>query len=240
MKVTESAFRSYGSARERIIKRYGNPAIRPPQPSIYIRHSEEQVRHSLHQPAILWVRTSSKSQARMNNHEDQRAALRANAEALGFKIVLDDPWIGSGRNGDRVRFELTIEKAQKLGAILLAESTDRFIRSWWWSKRKQYVQPTEVEWETFIALTRGVVLATIVHPDTDWRNVRGYQTERGVSQKGVKLGRQPNPKPGAKKQRRERLLPETRRLRDLGFSYRRIGAILGVPWPTIRDWLTLL
>jgi hypothetical protein len=235
MKSSTSASRDYGSARNRIIARYGDPAITPPRPSMHIRYAKELSRERPGQKAILCVRVSSKNQERNDNRADQEANLRSEAEKLGFEVIDVLLLTKRGSDEERTRLELTVERARRIGAILLAESPDRFIRSWWFSvKRNPSAQPTIVEWDRFLTLIGNVTLATIVHPDLGWRAIRGYQTNRGVAAKG---GKPSNPKPGAKKERRERLLHYARELRNERLSLRKIGAAIDVPWSTIRDWL---
>ncbi|MBL7186678.1 MAG: recombinase family protein [Phycisphaerae bacterium] len=207
--------------------------------SNFIRHVDVLRGEQPHLKAVLTARVSERFQDHKGNLDGQLSRLRKFAHENGITIVGEYKWVGSGswkEPGDR---EAAADLAIPQGAVLLAESTDRFIRSVYFNtKENPSVQPTDAEYQDLRNATKGVILATVLHPDTHWKEVRSYQTKRGQQTKGNKGGRlKKKPRPGYKKERRLEQLPHVLRLRSKGASWGDISALTGVAKGTAADWV---
>lgn len=128
--------------------------------------------------------------------------------------------------------------AKKHGYCLLAESTDRFIRSPDYHPHKNpHAQPTERDYRRLRQATLGIKLVTLLHPDASYRQVRRYQTRRGQIAKCQSGGRPQKQPAGYKKQRRQELQPQVVELRHAGLTERAIGQKLGVAPSVVHSWL---
>lgn len=128
--------------------------------------------------------------------------------------------------------------AKEHGAKLLAESTDRFIRSAEYHPHTHpHVRPSKWDFLRLRICTLGVPLVTLIHPDASYREVRRHQTRRGQIAKGKAGGRPVRELAGHKKERRERLLPQALELKRQGTSIKKISKELGVAYMTACDWL---
>jgi hypothetical protein len=229
----------YSDARERIRLKYGDPQERPPAASRYIHHLEALVSQRPNLKVVLWVRESGRVQEWRKNLRDQEVWLRREVEALGGTVVDVFPAVVSGWDNDRSAFKLAAETVGQHGAILVAESTDRFLRSRSYSSSKNpSAQPNRTEWDAFLRDANGIEMATLLHPDTSWQAVRSHQTKRGIAAKSAKCGRPRKHPAGYFKDRRAELLERVLYFRHAwGCSYREIGAETRVPWRTVKDWL---
>ena len=230
----------FGSTRQKILKQYGDSREEPPPASRYVHHLEALVSQRRNLIAVLWIRASGREQRRRKNLRDQEASLRRNVAKRGVKVIHAFRAVASGWDEDRGAFKQAAAFARRHhGAILVAESSDRFLRNRRYSSSQNpSAQPTRAEWKSLLRVTHGVELATLLHPDTDWREVRSYQSKRGILQKGARCGRPRNRRPGEMKERRESRLDRALYLRhSWPLSYRAIGEELGVPWRTVVDWL---
>ncbi len=130
------------------------------------------------------------------------------------------------------------EIAKEHGYSLLAESTDRFIRSGdYHPHNNPHARPSKSDFIRLRRATLGVALVTLIHPDAAFREVRRHQTRRGQIAKGKTGGRPVRELAGYKKQRREELLPEALELKAQGTSIKKISKELGVAYMTACDWL---
>jgi hypothetical protein len=87
---------------------------------------------------------------------------------------------------DRPLLEQAIEEARKLGALLVAPSRCRFIRSRGFDGRNETEAPTIAEYKQLQRMAGDVPLATIYHPD---QSARSDQIKRGQQAKGHRGGR---------------------------------------------------
>jgi DNA invertase Pin-like site-specific DNA recombinase len=94
--------------------------------------------------------------------------------------------------------------------------------------------PSVAEWQDLMEVTQGVTLATVEHPD---HNSHGRHIKLGQQAKG-KGGRPAKTQPGAKKQRREELMPRVLRMHKQGNSFGEIARKLGIAKSTIARWLS--
>jgi DNA invertase Pin-like site-specific DNA recombinase len=156
--------------------------------------------------------------------------------AWGVRPVVYDGVETSNIFGNRVILERAIEEARRLGAILVAPSRDRIIRSQCFGpgKTAKVEQPSVHEYEYLLQLANGVVLATLLPPDE-----RGHssQVRRGQAAKGRKGGRPRKKNPGEVKDRRLRLTPLAIKKLSSGMSQRATSAALGIAESTLRGWI---
>lgn len=179
---------------------------------------------------VLYCRVSSYTQRWNGNLKAQRRELQRVAERHGLRVLRCFYEVGSGWRRDREGLQMAATFAAKHNAVLLAESTGRFIRNRnYHSELRPEVCPTDRELEDLRADTQGVPLATALHPDTNWRAVRAYESLRG---------RNLIPRaPGDKVRRRHRLRKEVLKRAFMEYTQREIARLVGIPRSTVRDWL---
>jgi hypothetical protein len=178
----------------------------PGKASDFIAHLPDAVTAGV--PVVLYVRVSSRTQGKKRNLFSQLRTSRRQLETLGLKVVAMFRDIASGWQWeDRPGLRNAIQLAKKGGAIVVAESTDRFIRSEaFHTKNNPGAQPTQDEFRRLQRIADGVPLATILHPDTPWAEVRGHQSRRGQHGKQRRGGRP------RKEIRRSKADPKLRRI----------------------------
>lgn len=184
-------------------------------------------------PVVLLCRESQRHQRQHLEH--QEAELNLQLDRMGCEGIAVYKETASGWAEDRFKLELAAVRAKEAGAVLVAESTCRFIRGFRLKGTKKNVPPSILEFHRLKTLVDGARLATLLHPDTPENEVRKYQTKRGQTWSGNRGGR---PKVQmTNKQRRKLKMPKALALHEAGRSYREIGKSLGVAWSTIRDWI---
>jgi len=227
--------RTLDAARRRLQKKY--PSTVPGQASKYIRHLDELIKEQANLKVVLFIRVSTRGQSDKGNLKDQLASLRKILKKHGISIVGVIRDLGSGWRNDKDGLQYACEKAIELGAVVLAESTDRLLRSvYYHSVDDPYAKPSTEEYEDMLKVTNGATLVTVVHPDADLNETRSYHTKRGQQEKGRKGGR-PKSKAGYKKQERKEKLPKVLELREKGRSYREIEKRTGVKYSTAYTWV---
>ncbi|MBA3481315.1 MAG: helix-turn-helix domain-containing protein [Pirellulales bacterium] len=184
---------------------------------------------------VLCCRVSGYEQHRTEKLARQVAALRREAEQRGLIVIDVVTHVGSGIDPSWLADAAVL--AERLGATLVAETTDRFIRSSRYSKVVQDAQATEADLGQLRLFTYGVPLATLLHPAASPAQVRSYQRKRGQRATGRRGGRPVVPTPGYKKLRRERRWAVVARLHRRGLSLRSIADWTDVPEATVRRWL---
>jgi DNA invertase Pin-like site-specific DNA recombinase len=205
----------------------------------YIRHLKELAEECPGLQVVLYLRESSRTQARNGNFDGQEAFCRQELELLGVTLVEEPLYdVASGwAFDDRPGFRAACEAAKNRGVPLVSASLDRTLRSReYHSSEKPDAVPTVGEFEELKRQVDGVLPATIIHPDTPPDEVRGNQSRWGQLAKRNKGGRPKKNLPGYKKERREQMLPEAQRMRKAGYSYSRIAKVLGVSRSTCQDW----
>jgi hypothetical protein len=162
--------------------------------------------------------------------------LRAAIEAQGGIVVDTISYEGSGC--DPIWIGRAAKIAKSKGATLLAETTDRFVRSpYYHSKRFPDARARETELQELVYWADGVPMMTLLHPDASFSDVRSAQTKRGQQEKGERGGR-PQRTPRRKtKQIRNAVLRKAIELWLEGESFRSIGNHVGIPHRTIGDWM---
>jgi len=185
---------------------------------------------------VLYVRVSDCSQNKNGNLRDQIAQLLAAVEDAGGIVIDVITDVCSGYTPIRILYAAHI--ARKHGATLLAEATDRFVRSpAFHSKTNPTARARRTDIESLMLWTDGVKLMTLIDPDAALAEVRSCQTKRGMQQKGRMGGRPDKPKPGDKKRFREVWRSKVLRLHRKGWSQRAIAKCTPVPRTTIRNWV---
>ncbi len=188
---------------------------------------------------VLVLRVSSCSQERTKNLDDQERRLRLAVKRAGGTVVEVKKKTTSGYNFDQWLY-LASFKAQQVGAILLGESTSRFVRNYnYHSTLRPEQGPSVVDLENLRFETRGLRLMTLVDPDADFRQERSEQTKRGLAAKSRRGKRSVGAsKPGAIKERRAAMLPKVLELHEQGWSSRDIELETGIGKSTINRWLS--
>jgi DNA invertase Pin-like site-specific DNA recombinase len=210
---------------------------KPGKASNYIRHFRALLNDGFHGPVLLYCRVSEREQHRRGNAKDQEKVLwrKCKKFGIGFSGVVRD--IGPGWDVSGGSLPVAIKFARKHRSIVLAESTDRFLRHHeFHSIDNPNAVPTEEQFAELHRLAHGVVLATLFHPDKPWKEVRSLQTKRGQRRK-AKGGRPRKRRPGFKKKRRMEFISQVRRLRRRGHSIAQISQRIGVPRSTVHLWL---
>ena len=180
---------------------------------------------------IVCARASSGPQDAKNNTADQLAWLQQTVAERGGEVIRVVQHVGSGT--DPLWLRQAAEQALTDGAILLAESTDRFIRHpAYHSKLNPNAQAGRREFTKLRRATMGAKLMTYLHPDASPGKVRAQQTRRGQWAKGKRGGR-----PIAKKCVRELKLPQALKLRAGGASLGMIAKELDMAKSTIQGWI---
>jgi hypothetical protein len=156
--------------------------------------------------------------------------LRPALKAIGVKVIGVIDRLGHGVVP--IWLNRSAARAEKLGAKIVAESTDRLIRPSDYSKYNQEAQARTDDLEELRFYTLGVPLVTFVHPDASPSEVRAHQSSRS----GKKGGRRPKPPAGYKKRRRKQMRPIARRMTRRGYSLNDIAAETGLPRSTIQRW----
>jgi hypothetical protein len=204
--------------------------------SDYIRQLAELATRRPGLKVVLYLRKSLRdSNGSLFGQERQ---CRKRLRVLGVTIIAVFREVGPGWDfdlADRYALVQAVRCAMQHEAIVVAESTSRFIRSFEYSNKNQHACPRKAEYEALRKLTQGVVLATIHHPDEQSRVERGRQTKRGKDAKGNRGGR-PG-RAGYKKRRRLKLRDRVLAMRAGGLSLNQIVTKTGVPNATIRRWL---
>jgi hypothetical protein len=204
--------------------------LQPGRASDYIRHA--QARLKLGTLVLACCRVSGRERKR--KLADQEVNLRQVCERYGAILVDVVMHVGSG--ADPFWIGAAAKKAKELNAVLLAETTDRFVRHPdFHSSKNADAQAREADIELLAECADGVDLLTDLHPDAPPSEVRSYQRLRGRRATGHTGGRPTEA--GYKKRRRQRLKPPAIKMCKDGMSFRKISAVLHVAESTVRSWL---
>jgi len=193
----------------------------------------DYIGHGVHadDKVLLCCRVSRRVQKRNQNLDDQESNLRRYAQSVGAVVVGVERHVGPG--WDPLWLASASRSARQHDAILLAESTSRFVRhAAYHSVEYPKAQARKTELDDLEYWTSGMPLATIVHPSASPGEERSFQIKRGQDHKHRKGGR-----PLTKKRRRERLKPKALEMKMQGMTIRKIAGTLSVPHSTVQDWL---
>ncbi len=203
------------------------------RPSTYINNIET-IRPGT--PVVLWCRVSSGLQNANGNNADQEAELRAAVAERGGIIIAVMTYAGRVDKAEAELFRATNMAAEN-GAVLLAESTSRFIRHpRYHPKLRPHLMPTTLGLRDLRWVCGDVPLVTQLDPDATWQEERAHQSKRGQRRKGKPGGRQAKKRPGYKKEFRLRSIPKVRWMRYVKMSNRAIARALKTDEKNIRRW----
>jgi hypothetical protein len=186
---------------------------------------------------ILCCRVSGREQKRNKNCEDQATNLRQIVSENGGSIVDVVSHVGTGWDSCWLIYAANLAKLHD--ATLLAESTDRFVRSpLYHSAKMKDEQARRSDLEGLRFDTAGVRLMTHLHPDSEPRHVRSYQRKRGQQQKGNKGGRRKKKRGKYFKSYKSNFaLLKVKWMKIAGFSIREMAKHLERSSSTIQSWL---
>ena len=202
-------------------------------PSTYIQTLETIRPGTL---VVLWCRVSSGLQNATGNNADQEADLRAAVAARGGTVVAVVTYAGRVVDADAALYRAA-NVAAEAGAVLLAESTSRFIRHYrYHPKLRPHLTPTANALRDLRWLCGGVPLVTLLDPDAMWRDERAHQSKRGQRRKGKTGGRPAKKRHGYKKAFRLRSIPKVQWMIYVGMSNRAIARGLGTDERNVRRW----
>lgn len=210
----------------------------------YIGHFKKILVSKKRLKVVLHCRESRWGQEKAGNLNDQelylRRRIRKYQDFFGVKIQVLAVFreVASGWKDDRIVLIEAARVAKSVGAVLVAESTCRFVRSRkFHSSRNPNVLPSVSEYEALKEATQGVPLYTIMPPNRKWRKVRAYQTKRGKRCKKRPGGRPKIKYSGYKKEKRDKNLESVLRLHVKGYSVAEIVRETGIARSTVVDWL---
>lgn len=156
------------------------PESPPGIASDYIQLLEYILKNYPNEKIVLFCRASSKTNQK-NTLPVQVADLKNNIQKMGGIIVDEYQFVDSGKlSFEHIKrhWKKAAKLARKHGAILVAESTDRFIRSNEFTHQNKNAPISVPEFEELAAATIGVRLATYLPPDEKMEIVCRHQAER--------------------------------------------------------------
>ena len=183
--------------------------------------------------AVILLRVSSESQKSNLRYQDY--GIKRKLKKKGIKVVKTVEEVASGKQIDRPKFRRAVKLATKYGAIIVAESNDRFLRSAKYSKTNQDATPTEDEFRELMRVTQGVQLATYLDPDLGWKDVRRSQSIRKQEIKGEWVGRPKKQAGRGDPERKKMLLLKVRWMLWVGAPLKNIAEVLGVSHTTVMN-----
>ncbi|MGD8785920.1 MAG: recombinase family protein [Phycisphaerales bacterium] len=234
--------RKKSSARRRIELKYGKKS-KPAKASNYLHHLKTYYKKHPDIEAIICCRVSACIQERSGNLDTQEKVLRKILKKHNIPIVecyreVSSGWILDEDRGALVKAVKETKKHRgKKNIVIVATSSDRFLRNEYFTTKNPDILPTVAEFEELKKLTCDVPLATLLHPDMSPKKARGYQSKWGQKVKGNKGGRPKKNKPGYKKQRRIKKLYRVLRFHNKGMSFGKIATLTGIPKPTVWYWV---
>lgn len=183
---------------------------------------------------IVLCRVSSTAQGKRYSLDGQAEFLPKAVLAAGGTLVCDPiqiEWSGRGRVWLRRELAKVVNLARKHNAILLAATTDRFIRSYWFrptSRKRAQAQAQYADLMELQTAAQGVVLMTYLHPDASPGECKSLLTSwamKAKGQRGPKCGRprKPDTLPGWRSRRKAAVLPIVLSLSAQGKSSRDIA-----------------
>ncbi len=185
---------------------------------------------------VLCLRVSGCTQQQNKNLDDSESFLRKELEQIGAIVVGVIRHVGSGWDPEWLLPAVRLGK--KHGAVLLAESTDRFIRNpYYHSRFWQNGQASELDLQYLRRTVGDATLVTWLHPDATPAEIRSHQRKRGQEAKGNKGGRPKKKKAGYKKELREEWKPQVLLMHREGNSIPDIMRITKLKRRTIYNWI---
>lgn len=186
---------------------------------------------------VLFCRVSLWKQKHCGNLNRQIAHAQAELRKLGVNVLAVFKEANTAKEFDEDHRTLAgaAYYAREHDAILVATTTDRYVRHVRFEPSKPHLLPRVHEFEQLLAMTLGVTLATIEHPDATPSEVRSVRSRAGQIESGNN-GRRPG-KAGYKKRRRLKLQPQAKAMRREARTLGEIEAQLHVKRSTLQGWL---
>ena len=206
--------------------------IQPARASDYIFHLPELLKITANFPLILCPRVSTEEQRKNGNLERQAErmiwAITNLTDRSVRYVVIPIVWPG-GVSESYLEFVTIL--AIEYGAIPVFESTDRIIRGEGYNPiTNASASATAEQFEDMKKITGWVPISTILHPDTDWQDIKAYQSKFEQERIG-------NFKPGLPKcEIRKKCLQTVLELRGYGMSYGNIAKSLNLSKSTVYKW----
>ena len=228
-------FRKYQSPLDRIVARhpYSLREEVPTKAGRFLRHFDELIRRFPNLCVVLYLRRSAGGQDR--SLQAQEKCLLEEMRKRGVRVLAIFQETGSGWIQHLEGRLKAGSYAQQHGAVLLAESAGRFMRSVWFKHdQKDPPLPTAKEWGRWLGFPemQEVLIATWLDPDAEPSEVRSHETKRGLAER-----RRKKYAPGERKKEMERLLPKIRLLIRLGGKGREIASGINIPHRTVARWI---
>lgn len=183
-------------------------------------------------PCVLWLRAS-----RTDNSESikyQKKYIMIKLEKHGIKPIEKFEEVCSGKLPWVNELLNASDYAKKRGACLLAVSPSRYLRNARYSYKKNYLAPTQREWQELCEKINSVQLVTLCDPAVSPSDERSHQTKMGIQGRGVTGGR---PYKSKKKRREAKMQIAFSLAIEKGYSAGKIAKLSGVPRSTVRNWL---
>lgn len=209
--------RTYASARD-AARRRG----RANRASTYIHHAEDNIRPG--DLVVLCVRVSTRGQK--EHLPDQEKLLREFVESRGAKIVGVVSKVATGYL-PRSWLRGAVRTARRLGAKLLAYSSDRFIRPPAYDAPRN-ATAIELDFEELLEIVGDVPLVTLLHPDTPLEELSKHRSDDGHGKGSTRR---------QSKNIRLEKIEMVLQMHAEGVSLRQIETSTGVPKSTVARWI---
>lgn len=214
--------------------------------SKYLHHLKKYFKKHPDMRVVIYCRVSACMQGCKGNLMTYKKLLRRRLKKLGIHIIgRCHCEVSSGWNMDfdkRPALKQAIEKAQKhiargKNVVIVAASSDRFLRNKDYTTNQPDLLPTKAEFEELKELTCNIPLATLLNPDMPPKQARGIQSKWGQKAKRNQGGRPRKKAQGYKKQEKLEKLPIVLRLYKKGRKVCEITFKTGIKRSTIKDWI---
>jgi hypothetical protein len=219
------------------LKVYENKHLQETQPYSYLEYFPEVQGKYRKTKVVVFLRVSGREQDRQKNWRAQERAILEGLRPQVFVVGIYKA-VASGWNSDREMFKRAVRRAKKRGAVIVAVSPDRYLRSVHFKcTDNPPIEPNVAEWKGLLSDAKGVKLCTLLHPNQHWTEVRAFMTKGGMVAKNIRYGRPRKFRQADRVDLRHSLMPKIARMQSLGFSYREIADNLRQPFSTIRSWV---
>lgn len=188
------------------------------------------------QEYIAISRVSSRQQKLNGDLDDQDWYVTKHITDRGGKVIDHVKHLGKGPNLEWLKEASNIALNRR--AILVAESTDRYVRhpDAYQGRKNQRLLPRTEDIERLRKMLNGAKATTILNPEAEIEEVWAHQHNRGIEAKRIN-GRNKDKYNGYKNDIRNEKLSRAIWLRNKGRSIQQIANKLGEKKPTIQKWL---
>jgi len=204
---------------------------KPAKLSNYIDHLPDTLWMDSNQLLLLHTRVSTLQQKKDGSLKRQADRLVREVKAVGGQILFDEVFYNevSLAKGSRRSLECLSAIAKEYGAVIVAETADRFIRGKDFDpKTNPSALPTEEELIEFTS-KYNCAFVSVIHPDTTYKEIKSYQSK-------VEKGMPAKHHTGWRKERREKYLERVLQLRRKDMSYGAIAERLNLTKRLVQFW----